>query len=156
MEGFLEEAFRDKAWRVRSTGICWESEEGDSVCGGMKGASHLVLSPFLPEIHLIVHIWLGQTMRQLVCSIDNQNLLCLVEHQDRWGWLHWRKQNGTCQDLPQATEHACPCLQAGLLLTQRGDSSPALTRVVPSPWVPFACHWSASILPVCISTLLLP
>lgn len=111
-----------KARRVKSMGICWETGEGDSAWGGLKAASHLVLSPLLPEVHLIVQIWLGHTRRQLVRSIDDQDLLCLVEHQDRRGWLHWRTQNGACQGLPRATEHADPCLQAGLPLTQRADS----------------------------------
>lgn len=127
-------AVRGRHGRLPGGGIQGQGSEGEErgdllggwgrglSLGGMKGASHLVLSPLLPEIHLVVQIWLGHTRRQLVRSIDNQDLLRLVEHQDRRGWLHWRKQNGTCQDLPQATEHACPCLQAGLLLTQCGDS----------------------------------
>lgn len=83
--------------------VGWEGEEHRGLVGpwrkgaqvgGRKGASHLVPSPLLPEIHLVLQVRWGHAGGQLVGSIGLQDLLCLSDDQDGWGWLHCRNRTG--------------------------------------------------------------
>lgn len=103
----------------------------------MRGASHLVLSPLLPEIHphssdLVGAIQCGSWYVALTIRISSV-------------WLNTRtggagstggNRTGPVRTFrrPQST-HA-PCLQAGLLLTQRRRRLTCLDWCGPFPWVP--------------------
>lgn len=102
-EGYVGKA----SWR-RLQGGGWRGEEHWGLVGqwgrraqpgDRKGTSHLVPGALLPEIHLILQIWLVHAEGQLVCGIDAQHPLCPVDHEDGRGRLHCRNRIGSVSTL---------------------------------------------------------
>lgn len=127
---------REQAGGGRSTGVQWGG-------AGRKDGSHLVPGPLLPEVHLILQIRRGHAGGQLVGGVDAQDLSCVGDCQDGRGWLHWQKQNRTCQEPLGGTGSPCPCLQAQSAAQSahqdrgRQPQCPSDTYCVPAAFRPF-------------------